>query len=67
MSQTSKEEIKLYDNFLENLSNLEKVNKTCNLYGFLKNDYEKSFYTDGVHLSNEGHEIWAKKIYECIN
>lgn len=66
-SQTSKEEIKLYDNFLENLSNLEKVNKTCNLYGFLKNDYEKSFYTDGVHLSNEGHEIWAKKIYECIN
>ena len=46
---------------------LKEVKKTCNLYKYLKNDYKKSFYTDGVHLSKKGHEVWSKKIYKCIN
>lgn len=65
-SKNSDKEIIIYDQFLKNLSKVHQVKKTCNLYRFLKKDYKNSFYTDGVHLSNEGHEIWSKKIFECI-
>ncbi len=66
-SESAEKEIKIYDKFLKDLSTLRNVKKTCNLYKSLKDDYENSFYTDGVHLAKKGHKIWAQKIFKCIN
>ena len=65
-NENYKKEIKTYDNFLKSVSNLKNVINTCNLYYQLEKDYESSFYVDGVHLSNEGHEAWANKINFCL-
>ncbi len=65
-SKSFEREILNYEQFLDNLSKVYQVKKTCNLYRSLKNNYKNSLYTDGVHLSKEGHELWAKKIFECI-
>ena len=59
-------EIKIYEEYLSEISKLPIIKNTCNLYKFLKNDYNDNLYVDGVHLSNEGHELWAKKIKECL-
>ena len=50
-------EVKLYDNFLENISSLKNIKKTCNLYYKLENKYRPELYVDGVHLSNKGHKL----------
>ena len=59
-------EIKIYEEYLSEISKLPIIKNTCNLYKFLKNDYNDNLYVDGVHLSNKGHELWAKKIKECL-
>ena len=62
----SNKEINIYNELLLSLSS-KNINRKCNLFNFLKNDYSPDLYVDGVHLSNKGHELWSKKIYECIN
>ena len=59
-------EIKIYEEYLSEISKLPIIKNTCNLYKFLKNEYNDNLYVDGVHLSNKGHELWAKKIKECL-
>ena len=59
-------EIKIYEEYLSEISKLPIIKNTCNLYRFLKNDYNDNLYVDGVHLSNQGHELWAKKLKECL-
>ena len=60
-------EIKLYEKFLSQISKLEIIKDTCNLYSYIIDEYEENLYVDGVHLSNKGHKLWAKKIKECIS
>lgn len=64
--ENSNKEINIYNELLLSL-NSKNINRKCNLFNFLKNDYSPDLYVDGVHLSNRGHELWSKKIYECIN
>ena len=59
--------IEKYDNLLKNISRLKVVKKTCNLYRFISSEYKEEIYYDGVHLSKKGHELWAKKLKECLN
>ena len=59
-------EVKLYDKFLENISSLQNIIKTCNLYYKIENRYKSELYVDGVHLSSKGHKLWAKSIFECL-
>lgn len=59
-------EIKIYEKYLNQISKLPIVKKTCNLYEYLRNDYKDNLYVDGVHLSNKGHELWSNKIEECL-
>ena len=59
-------EIKIYEEYLSEISKLPIIKNTCNLYKFLKNDYNDNLYVDGVHLSNQGHELWSKKLKECL-
>ena len=59
-------EIQIYDKFLNNISKLETIKETCNLYNHVFKEYNENFYVDGVHLSNKGHELCAKKIKQCI-
>ena len=61
-----RKEIKLYDKFLENISSLKNINKTCNLYYKIENYYKPDLYVDGVHLSKKGHMLWAKNILGCL-
>ena len=60
-------EIKIYEEYLREISKLSIIKNTCNLYRFLKNDYKDNLYVDGVHLSNQGHELWAEKMKECLH
>lgn len=64
--ENNKKEINIYNELLLSL-NSKNINRKCNLFNFLKNDYSPDLYVDGVHLNNKGHELWSKKIYECIN
>ena len=59
--------IKTYDKLLSRISELDEVKKTCNLYEYLKKDFNENLYTDGIHLSNAGHKLWASKIYLCLD
>ena len=59
--------IETYNKLLKNISELDSVKNTCNLYDYLHNEFEKNLYTDGVHLSNSGHRLWAQKIYLCLD
>ena len=59
--------IKTYNRLLTKISELDEVKKTCNLYDYLKKDFDKNLYTDGIHLSNAGHKLWASKIYLCLD
>ena len=61
-----RKEINIYNKLLLSLDS-ENINRKCNLYDFLKNDYSPDLYVDGVHLNKKGHELWSKKIHECIN
>ena len=62
-----RKDIEKYDNLLKKISRLNTVKKTCNLYRFIASEYEKEIYHDGVHLAKKGHELWAKKLDECLN
>lgn len=59
--------IETYNKLLKNISELDSVKNTCNLYDYLHNEFEKNLYTDGVHLSNAGHRLWAQNIYLCLD
>ena len=59
--------INTYENLLKNISKLQSVENICNLYDHLKSEFNSNLYTDGVHLSKSGHDLWAKKIYSCLN
>ena len=48
-------EIQKYDKFLNNISKLETIKETCNLYNYVFKEYKENLYVDGVHLSNKGH------------
>ena len=67
IDKDERKEIEKYDNLLKNISRINAVNKTCNLYKFISSEYDKDIYHDGVHLSKKGHELWAKKLKECLN
>lgn len=56
-----------YDSFLSEISKLKVVKNTCNLYYYVFKEFDKDLYVDGVHLSDYGHELWAKKINECLD
>ena len=58
-------EIQIYKNLLETLDSY-KINKKCNLYEFVKNQYSPDLYVDNVHLSAKGHDLWAKKLKVCL-
>ena len=62
-----KDIINKYDQLLKSVEDLDKVNKTCNLYYFILPEYSEDLYTDGVHLTNKGHNIWANKLDLCLN
>ena len=59
------DDIKTYDEYLNMLSTIPNVQKTCNLYYSLRNDYSPSDYVDDVHLSAEGQKKWAKNLKSC--
>ena len=59
--------IRTYNKLLNKFSKLDQVKKTCNLYQYLKKDFNENLYTDGVHLSDTGHKLWASKIYRCLD
>lgn len=59
--------IKTYNKLLNKFSKLDQVKKTCNLHEYLKKDFNENLYTDGVHLSDTGHKLWANKIYLCLD
>ncbi len=56
-----------YDSFLSEISKLKVVKNTCNLYYYVLPEFKKELYVDGVHLSDYGHDLWAKKLNECLN
>ena len=60
-------EIAIYNNHLNDISYLENIKKTCNLYSQTKNIYKNNLFVDGVHLSKKGHEVWAQAIYSCLS
>lgn len=61
------EERRDYDRFLSEISKLKVVKNTCNLYYYVLPEFKKELYVDGVHLSESGHDLWAKKLKECLN
>ena len=61
------EERRDYDRFLSEISKLKVVKNTCNLYYYVLPEFKKELYVDGVHLSESGHDLWAKKLNECLN
>ena len=65
-SEESKE-WEVYDSFLSEISKLKVVKNTCNLYYYVLPEFEKFIYVDGVHLSDYGHDLWAKKLNECLD
>ena len=56
-----------YDSFLSEISKLKVVKNTCNLYYYVLPEFKNELYVDGVHLSDYGHNVWAKKLNECLN
>ena len=46
---------------------VENIKNTCNLYNYIKPNFDESFYVDGVHLSNKGHAAWSESIFSCLN
>lgn len=67
IDKSKKNDIEKYDYLLKKISGLTAVKKTCNLYRLISSEYEEGIYHDGVHLTKKGHEIWAKKINQCLN
>ena len=67
IDKDERKEIEKYDNLLKNISRINVVNKTCNLYKFISSEFDKDLYYDSVHLTKKGHELWAKKLKECLN
>ena len=67
IDKSKRKDIEKYDKLLKRISRLDSVEKTCNLYKYILPDFNKDFYHDGVHLSKKGHNLWAKKIYKCLN
>lgn len=67
IDKRKRKDIEKYDKLLKRISRLDSVEKTCNLYKYILPDFNKDFYHDGVHLSKKGHNLWAKKIYKCLN
>ena len=65
--KSEQEIIKIYRDLLENISELDNVKNTCNLYDFINPYYDKNLYEDGVHLSKKGHEVWSKSLFLCLN
>ncbi len=59
-------EIEIYNDLLKDISDLETIKKTCNLYLQTKDIYKNNLYVDGVHLSKEGHKVWAQSIRSCL-
>ena len=59
--------INIYEQLLKNISKLNSVENTCNLYNHINSEFSKNLYTDGVHLSKSGHDLWARKMYSCLN
>lgn len=57
----------VYDNLLSNISKLEIVKNTCNLYYYVLPEFNNNLYVDGVHLSKNGHDLWAKKLKKCLH
>ena len=66
IEKNKKKDIEKYEDLLKNISKLNAVKKTCNLYKFISSEYEEGIYHDGVHLTKKGHAIWAKNIYQCL-
>lgn len=62
----SSEEIKTYSLLLEDISKLNIIKKSCNLYDLIRDKYEPDLYVDGIHLSTKGHKIWAESIRSCL-
>ena len=55
----------LADDFTPN--RLEVVKNTCNLYYYVLPEFNNNLYVDGVHLSDYGHDLWAKKLNKWPN
>ncbi len=55
----------IYENLLNDLDS-PNINKKCNLYNFIKSEFNPELYVDGVHLSKKGHELWSKKLDICL-
>ena len=60
-------EIKKYDDLLKNINELSSIKKVCNLYHYAKKYEHNNTYVDGVHLSAEGHKLWADILVKCFN
>ncbi len=60
-------EIKKYDDVLKKINKLSSIKKVCNLYHYAKKYEHDKTYVDGVHLSAEGHKLWAKILLNCFN
>ena len=65
--ESEQKNIKVYEQLLEKISKLENIKNTCNLYNYIKPNFDESFYVDGVHLSNKGHAVWSESIFSCLN
>tara|TARA_B100000242_G_scaffold294390_1_gene277081 strand:- start:10115 stop:11077 length:963 start_codon:yes stop_codon:yes gene_type:complete len=65
--KSNRKEVRIYNDFLKKISEVETVRKTCNLYDYISASYQENLYVDGVHLSNKGHELWAYKLKECFD
>ena len=58
-------EIVIYEKLLNDLDST-KIKKKCNLYNFIKSEFNPELYVDGVHLSKKGHELWSEKLDICL-
>jgi len=61
------EEIEIYNQLINSISQEKVIKKSCNLYNKLKDKYNSDLYVDGVHLSQKGHKIWADLILSCLS
>ena len=65
LAKEKNSEIVIYEELLNDLDS-PKINKKCNLYNFIKSEFNSELYVDGVHLSKKGHELWSKKLDICL-